>query len=71
MSAEQSYVTVNGKEQPVPEKCTILKLLEMLGMAEKRVAVALNQDVVPRSGHAEVFLHPNDQIEILEAVGGG
>ena len=37
----------------------------------KRVAVAVNRDVVLRSHYREVELRDGDRIEILEAVGGG
>tara|TARA_B100002052_G_C15334920_1_gene355712 strand:+ start:156 stop:413 length:258 start_codon:yes stop_codon:yes gene_type:complete len=71
MPSNQQRVQVNGEERPLPEGCTIQHLLEMLGLGDQRVAVALNQDVIPRSGHASVILKADDRIEILEAVGGG
>lgn len=37
----------------------------------KRVAVAVNREVVLRSNYAEATLHEGDRVEILEAVGGG
>ena len=43
----------------------------MLGMEGKRVAVALNRDVVPRSEYGSAPVADGDRIEILEAVGGG
>jgi len=69
--SHESLVRVNGEEQPVPEHCTVLQLLEALGMRGRRVAVAINRHVVPRSDHAKVVLKADDRIEILEAVGGG
>jgi sulfur carrier protein len=46
-------------------------LLETLGITGKRIAVAVNRDVVPRSTFETHRLAPGDRIEILEAVGGG
>jgi sulfur carrier protein len=40
-------------------------------MDGRRIAVAVNQDVVPRSRFASHPLAPGDRVEILEAVGGG
>ncbi|MEE3328746.1 MAG: sulfur carrier protein ThiS [Myxococcota bacterium] len=71
MPSEEQRVQVNGEERPLPEGCTIQHLLEILGIGDRRVAVALNQDVIPQSGRAGVILKANDRIEILEAVGGG
>jgi sulfur carrier protein len=62
---------VNGEPLRVASPCTVAGLLETLELAGKRVAVALNHEVVIRSRHAEVELAMNDRIEILEAVGGG
>jgi sulfur carrier protein len=46
-------------------------LLALLGMAERRLAVARNRSVVPRSRYGSEPLAPGDRVEILEAVGGG
>jgi sulfur carrier protein len=55
----------------VPDGCTVEGLLRRLGVDRRRIAVAVNRDVVPR---ARFGLHPlgnGDRVEILEAVGGG
>ena len=62
---------VNGDRISVPSPCTIITLLEHVGFGGKRVAVAVNRDVVIRGHHAEHTLSDGDHIEILEAVGGG
>jgi sulfur carrier protein len=64
-------VTINGEAQTIPSGTTIAGLLGLLEMGERRVAVAVNRDVVPRTRHAGVELLPGDEVEILEAVGGG
>lgn len=50
---------------------SVAELLEGLGLGAKRVAVAVNRNVVVRSRYAEFELCAGDRIEILEAVGGG
>ncbi len=42
-----------------------------LGLETRRIAVAVNRDVVPRSTFGERRLEAGDRVEILEAVGGG
>ena len=62
---------VNGEARTVPEGCTVESLLRRLGFDRGRIAVAVNQDVVPRSCFATHPLATGDRVEILEAVGGG
>jgi len=64
-------VEVNGESTTVPAGASLIDLLARLDMAGKRVAVAINRDVIPRSRHAEARLADGDTVEILEAVGGG
>ena len=62
---------VNGEARSVPDGCTVEGLLRHLGLDARRLAVAVNRDVVPRSRYAAQPLAAGDRIEILEAVGGG
>jgi len=75
MSAEQSpihqAVFVNGDSTRITLGCTLDGLLETLGLAGRRVAVAVNRSVVPRSRYHSMVLAEHDRVEILEAVGGG
>jgi sulfur carrier protein len=64
-------VLVNGEPQSVPTGATVEVLLGLLGVRERRLAVAVNRSVVPRSRYDHVALAAGDRIEILEAVGGG
>lgn len=64
-------IFVNGEAREVPLGCTIEQLLGRIDMAGRRVAVARNRDVVPRSTFAQATVSAGDRIEILEAVGGG
>ena len=62
---------VNGEARTVPTPCNVDELLERLEIDRRRVAVAVNRDVVPRSAFATHQLRAGDRVEILEAVGGG
>jgi sulfur carrier protein len=62
---------VNGEPQTLTPPCSVADLLEALEMSGRRVAVALNREVVVRSRYKEAELADGDRIEILEAVGGG
>ena len=71
MSDEELELVVNGEPRRVPANCTVTSLLAFLGMGGRRVAVAVNRDVVPRSTFEAHHLSAGDRVEILEAVGGG
>jgi len=62
---------VNGDPRTVPSDCTVAELIDALGLQTRRVAIAVNRDVVPRSAFATHRLAADDRVEILEAVGGG
>ena len=62
---------VNGEAQSVAAPCSVAGLVRRLSLEARRIAVAVNGDVVPRSGFAGHSLTSGDRIEILEAVGGG
>lgn len=64
-------VLVNGERRVVAGGSTVASLLLELGLGGRRVAVAVNRAVVPRSTYAGRRLAAGDRIEILEAVGGG
>ncbi len=64
-------ILLNGAEQALPAQSTIADLLTHSGNAERRVAVELNQSIVPRSAHATQRLQEGDRVEIVHAIGGG
>jgi thiamine biosynthesis protein ThiS len=64
-------VVINGKEQEVAAKLTLTGLLKSLNVASKAVAVELNRQVVARERYSDICLADNDQIEIVQFVGGG
>ncbi len=64
-------VVVNGEEKQFGVPLTVAQLLEEMGLAERRIAVEVNQEIVPRSRHGEVQLKDNDRVEVVFAIGGG
>ena len=65
------HLHVNGAPHTVPSDCTLAELIDVLGIEGRRIAIAVNRDIVPRSAFASHSLTGGDQVEILEAVGGG
>lgn len=64
-------VVVNGDVTKLAGSSSVADLLVSLDMANRRVAVAVNRNIVVRSSYPDVELASGDRIEILEAVGGG
>ncbi len=50
---------------------SVRALLELLALADRRVAVAINSEVVPRSRFEQVRVREGDAVEVIQAVGGG
>jgi len=68
---EALEIHVNGEARALAPGSTISALIDALGLGGRRVAVAVNRDVVPRSQFPSHELSPGDRVEILQAVGGG
>jgi sulfur carrier protein len=64
-------VTVNGEPRRIAAGATITALLAELGLADRRVAVERNREVVPRAEHARAVLAAGDRLELVTFVGGG
>jgi sulfur carrier protein len=64
-------ITVNGEQREMRDGATLDSLLEALGVRRDGTAVALNDDVVPRTRHAATVLRGGDRLEIIVAVAGG
>jgi sulfur carrier protein len=62
---------VNGTERDFEAGATVAALLQTLALRREGVAVALNDDVVPRAEHATRTLNDGDRLEIIVAVAGG
>lgn len=64
-------VFVNGEPRDIAAGTTVAALLATMDLAGRRVAVEVNEDIVPKSRHAQAELRDNDRIEIVHAIGGG
>ena len=65
------YIVVNGEQTQVPDRLSMGSLIEKLDLAGQRVAVEVNEELVPRSTFHEYQLQEDDAVEIIHAVGGG
>jgi sulfur carrier protein len=65
------HVQVNGESREVPDGTTVADLVADLASAGQRFAVEVNEELVPRSTHADRPLADGDRIEVVHAIGGG
>ena len=65
------HVLLNGEPRHLPPASTIAGLLDLEGLAQRRVAVEVNGEIVPRGRHAGHQLADGDKVEIVHALGGG
>jgi thiamine biosynthesis protein ThiS len=64
-------ITINGERREIPDGLNVTALLEYLGMAQNRVAIERNRDILPRAQWHETQVSANDSFEIVQFVGGG
>lgn len=66
-------IKINGALQKIVLPCTLEELLrkQNINSSAQGIAVAVNEQVIPRSKWREIFVNPNDEIEIIRAAPGG
>jgi sulfur carrier protein len=64
-------IILNGEEKVLDGPRTVSDLLVEIGLRDRRVAVEVNREIVPRSRHAEHELNNDDRVEVVRAIGGG
>jgi sulfur carrier protein len=64
-------IVLNGEDREIAPATSLQQLLELAGYAQRRVAIEINREIVPRSRHGSHTLSPGDRVEIVHAIGGG
>ena len=67
----QIEIQVNGQKQIIGENTSVQDLLASLGYQNKKIAVELNELIVPSRLFAQTRLKAKDCLEIVQAIGGG
>ncbi|WP_293267543.1 sulfur carrier protein ThiS [Neptunomonas sp.] len=62
---------VNGAVTRLDEGASLNDLVVTLGLQEQRIAIEVNQEIIPRSQHMQHQLHAGDKVEVVHAIGGG
>jgi thiamine biosynthesis protein ThiS len=64
-------IQVNGQWQEYGSTLSVAELIGKLAMDERRLAVELNEKILPRAQYARTPLNDQDRLEIVTLVGGG
>ena len=64
-------IIVNGEPKTVPDGYTAEQLVQSMALTGRRIAMEVNQEIVPRSTYPQHIFQSGDAIEIVHAVGGG
>jgi len=64
-------ITLNGDNRDIPDNANVSQLIEILGLSNKRLAMEINEEIVPRSTFSDHIIQSGDNIEIVGAIGGG
>lgn len=64
-------IIINGEARELGAQTSLEQMIQLLDLQNKRLAVEVNQAIVPRSQFASFQLSENDQVEIVHAIGGG
>jgi len=64
-------IVLNGDTVTVEDSATVAALIQSRGLGDRRVAVEVNGEIVPRGSHGQHALAAGDRVEIVHALGGG
>ena len=64
-------ITVNGKEVALTGPLSVADYLEQNNYKVNRIAVEMNEEILPKYSYSETMLKDGDRLEVVTFVGGG
>jgi len=64
-------IELNGAAHRLPAEASLHDLVESLGLAGQKLALAVNRQVVPRERWRDTRLQARDRVDVVRAIGGG
>ncbi len=64
-------ILLNGTTHQLGGTLSIAELVANLNLSQQAIAVAVNRNVIARQRWEETRLAPNDQVDVVRAIGGG
>ena len=64
-------ITVNGKDVELDQAMSINAYLDHIGLRGRRVAVAVNSEVLHEDEYEKTVISDGDTVEVVRPIGGG
>ncbi len=64
-------LSLNGTVMPFETTLMLSELLDQQGYQTQKIAIAINGEFVPRSQYSDTAVNDGDEIDVIQAVGGG
>ena len=64
-------ITVNGKQIQLTSEMSVADYLEQNNYQINRIAVEMNEEILPKYSYSETMLKEGDRLEVVTFVGGG
>lgn len=64
-------IVVNGKDVELESSMSVDSYLNHIGLKGRRVAVALNGEVLQEEEHENAIIDEGDRVEVVRPIGGG
>lgn len=64
-------ITVNGKQIQLTSEMSVADYLKRNNYQINRIAVEMNEEILPKYSYSETMLKDGDRLEIVTFVGGG
>jgi sulfur carrier protein len=67
----QMNILLNGEPKTIPADTTAAQLIQLLELGSQRLALEVNEEIVPCGRYDTHKLSAGDRVEIVHAIGGG
>jgi len=64
-------ILVNSGKVSLLQGSSVEDLINHLGLQNQRIAIEINESIIPKSNHSSFLLKELDKVEVINAVGGG
>ncbi|WP_165025167.1 sulfur carrier protein ThiS [Dysgonomonas sp. ZJ279] len=64
-------IKLNDQNHEIKEGATIASFIEDLGLKSQGIAIAIDNEVIPKNEWAKTILLENDELMLIQAVSGG
>ncbi len=64
-------IFLNSETRQIRENCSVAALIKELNLENKRLAIEIDLEIVPRSQFDNYLLVEGNKVEIIHAIGGG